>query len=294
MLFIAACSPTAPAQPAQTAEPVELSDCQLSAQGLQTRMAALCGRISVYEDRQSRTGRQIELNVAVIPAISRNPAEDPLIFLTGGPGQAATESYLSLSFAFDRINQKREIILVDQRGTGKSNPLVCGYNQDNTLDLEDEDLIPSLQECLNDLPARPELYTTPIAMDDLDQVREALGYEKINLYGLSYGSRAALTYLANYPEHVRTVILDGIVPQDEILGLEVARDAQRALDLILERCKAEWGYGVPAFPDQRQQLRAYCQATLGLENSFFERKKICRYLDHPILKRWKQNVILMA
>ena len=219
---------------------ITFEECQLSAPGLSVRLPAECGKLAVYEDRAANSGRQIELNIARIPAVSRNPAPDPLFFLTGGPGQAATESYLQLSTAFDSINQKREIILVDQRGTGQSNPLDCPeVEQESDLPSESGQEVARLKECLGKLDANPALYTTWIAMQDLDQVRAALGYEEINIYGLSYGTRAALTYLKQFPEHVRTVILDGVVPQDEPLGLDVARDAQRALDLILTRCEKE-------------------------------------------------------
>lgn len=251
--FLSACGATTASPPGESDQTIVLSECQLSSPGFQTRLPARCGKVSVFEDRQSATGRQMDLNIAVIPAVSRNPAPDPVFILAGGPGQAATESYQPLVSAFDRINQKREIILVDQRGTGKSNPLVCKSEQTNSLDLEDEDLIPWLQSCLESTTSRPEFFTTPIAMQDLDQVRRALGYEKINLYGVSYGTRAALTYLAAFPEHVRTVILDGVVPQDEVLGLEVARDAQRALDMIFDRCATEEACR-RAFPNVRQDF----------------------------------------
>lgn len=219
---------------------IDLADCQLSSPGTWMRLPARCGTLAVYEDRQAASGRQIHLNVAVIPAVSRNPEPDPLFFLTGGPGQAATESYLQVSFAFDRIQQKRDIILVDQRGTGKSNPLTCPQLQELAAETGQElDFAPALEACLKALDADPRFYTTSLAMQDLDQVRAALGYEQINIYGVSYGTRATLTYLKLFPDRVRSMILDGVVPQDEPLGLDVARDAQRALDLMFERCAAE-------------------------------------------------------
>lgn len=246
LLFLAtACAPASDSPGTPTGSSLSLQDCQLSASGLPIRLPARCGRLTVFEDRENNSGRQIELNIAVIPAVSRNPAPDPLFFLTGGPGQAATESYLQVSYAFDRINQKRDIVLVDQRGTGKSNPLNCteieSEESAGDLDLpdEDEELSQQLNDCLAGLDADPTLYTTSIAMQDLDEVRAALGYNQINLYGVSYGTRAVLTYLQQYPTRVRSIVLDGVVPQDSALGLDVARDAQRALDLIFARCAAE-------------------------------------------------------
>jgi pimeloyl-ACP methyl ester carboxylesterase len=253
MVFLPACGPSTPASEAQG---LTLEDCQLSAPGLSTRLSARCGALPVYEDRSAGSGRQIQLKVSVIPAVSRSPAPDPLFFLTGGPGQAATESYLQLSPAFERIHQQRDIVLVDQRGTGGSNPLDCPELEEEELEElpPDADLAPFIEGCLQALEGNPALYTTPIAMEDLDQVRAALGYETINLYGVSYGTRAALTYLQQYPGRVRTLILDGIVPQDEPLGLDVARDAQRALDLIFERCDADEACR-QAFPDVKGEFQ---------------------------------------
>lgn len=248
LLLLAACSGApAPTQAARQAATVSLEECQLSAPGLATRLPAQCGHLTVPENPQDPSGRQIELRLAVVPAVSRSPAPDPLFFLTGGPGQAATESYLQLASAFDRINQKREIVLVDQRGTGGSNPLEC-QALDDAGEESDTAYEQFLKTCLENLKADPRFYTTPIAMQDLDRVREALGYEQINLYGLSYGTRAALTYISLYPEHVRTAILDGVVPQDEVLGPGVAPDAQRALDRLLARCQ-ESPACQAAFPD---------------------------------------------
>ncbi len=238
----------------QTEEALDIGfqDCNLSTPGQPLRLPAQCATLEVPEDPNNPEGRQISLNIAVIPAISRSPAPDPLFFLSGGPGQAATETFPQISTAFDPITQKRDIVLVDQRGTGKSNPLTCPQTEEQALDSDpsDEELRATIEACLAEIEqkADPALYTTPIAMHDLDLVRQALGYGQINLYGVSYGSRAALTYLKLYPDNVRALILDGVVPQDEPLGLEVAADAQRALELIFARCAADEACN-QAFPD---------------------------------------------
>ena len=258
LVIFSACSSTpAQTEPAAQAAAIALQDCQLSAPGIATRMPARCGKLSVPENPQDPTGRQIVLNLAVITAVSRSPAPDPLFFLTGGPGQAATESYLQLSFAFDRINQKRDIVLVDQRGTGSSNPLECAGLDEPEADSA-SDMGPFLKTCLEKLDADPRFYTTSIAMQDLDRVREALGYQQVNLYGVSYGTRAALTYIRMYPERVRAAILDGVVPQDEPLGPDVAPDAQRALDKIVARCQenADCRAAFPDLANKFQSLQA--------------------------------------
>jgi pimeloyl-ACP methyl ester carboxylesterase len=215
---------------------IRVEPCILTSPGSPFRIGAQCGTLTVYEDRQSQAGRTIDLRIAVLPAVSRNPEPDPLFFLSGGPGQSALETYPMIHSAFARVNQRRDIVLVDQRGTGSSNPLNCPGGEE-IVDIE-EDLLPWAQACINALDADLRFYTTSIAADDLNQVRTALGYEQINLYGVSYGSRAALTYIRQYGASVRTAILDGVVPQDEALGLRVARDAQQALDLIFARCQS--------------------------------------------------------
>jgi pimeloyl-ACP methyl ester carboxylesterase len=228
---------------------IALAPCQLGAGGSPSRFAARCGVLPVPEDRSNPERRTIPLRVAVVPAMSRNPAADPLVFFTGGPGQAATETYPQLAPAFRRINRDRDVVLVDQRGTGGSNALRCPEEDVKDLSLLDESAIgPWVSRCLEALAGDPRFYTTSIAMRDLDEVRAALGYDQVNLYGLSYGTRAALTYLRMYPERVRSVILDGVAPPTEVLGVDVAADAERAIDLVIARCSLDEECR-EAFPD---------------------------------------------
>jgi len=236
---------------------ITLVPCQLSAPGRTDRVTAECGTFTVYENRDDGTGRTIDLRVAVVPAIDRDPKPDPLVFLTGGPGQAATESYVSVRSAFERIHRERDIVLVDQRGTGSSNPLRCPKPDDASelWLLEDEAMETWVAQCLEELDADPRFYTTAIAMEDLDAVREALGYKRVNLYGISYGTRAAISYTRQFPDRVRSIILDGIAPPTEVLGVDIARDAQRALDLLVKRC-AEDDACAKAFPNPEGDLEA--------------------------------------
>jgi pimeloyl-ACP methyl ester carboxylesterase len=248
-LLFSSCSSGVPTEQARS---IVLADCQLSMPGSSIRLDAQCGKLKVYEDRSTSSGRQIELNIAIIPAVSRSPSPDPLFFLAGGPGEAATQSYIAVASAFSSIRAKRDIVLVDQRGTGKSHPLEC-RNSSQSNAQSDESAF--LKDCLSQLNADPRLYTTTIAMQDLDQVRDALGYEKINIYGASYGTRAALVYLRMYPERVRTIILDGAAPPNWTLGPSVAGDAQRAMNLIFNRCKSEPACQ-NAFPDLSTEFDA--------------------------------------
>ncbi len=216
---------------------IELEPCQLETPGSPYRIPARCGTYAVPEDRELGDGREIALRVAIVPALSRNPEPDPLVFLTGGPGQAATQSFVTVQPAFRRIGQNRDIVLVDQRGTGGSNALRCPAPDAADLWLLKGDaLLQWVEDCLETFEADPRFYTTAIAMEDLDEIRETLGYDVVNLYGVSYGTRAALSYLRQFPDRVRSVILDGVVPPTEVLGIDVARDAQRALDFMIARC----------------------------------------------------------
>jgi pimeloyl-ACP methyl ester carboxylesterase len=236
------------------AQRLVLAPCQLGAPGSASRLSARCGTLRVPENRSKTDGRAIDLRVAVVPAVSRDKAPDPLVFLTGGPGQAATETYPQLAPAFRRVNRERDIVLVDQRGTGGSNALRCPEEEVKDLALLDEDAIgPWAARCLASLAGDPRFYTTSVAMADLDEVRAALGYDRLNLYGLSYGTRAALTYLRLYPDRVRSVILDGVVPPTEVLGLDVAKDAERAIDLVIARCSSD-PKCKEAFPDLTADL----------------------------------------
>jgi len=130
-----------------------------------SRHAAKCGTLTVFEDRSARSGRQIDLRIAVLPATGDAVAPDPLFLLADGPGQAATEAFLPVLSAFERINHKRDIVLVDQRGTGKSHALRCPQSPQDLATLPDDQLAVELKTCLSQLDADPRLYTTSIAMD---------------------------------------------------------------------------------------------------------------------------------
>lgn len=217
---------------------------------------ARCGTLPVWEDRDAREGRRIDLRVAVLPATGPDAAAPPLFALTGGPGQSAVQAAGLFARVFDRARETRDLVLVDQRGTGASNPLRCpfpGDDADPQSYLGDQMPAGALAECLEDLEADPRLYTTPVAADDLDQVREALGYGRIDLYGFSYGSRVALVYLRRHPENARSAILAGAVPTDMKVPTHHAPDAQRALDLLFEQCAADAECSA-AYPDLEEKF----------------------------------------
>ncbi len=224
---------------------------------------AFCGGYEVYEDRAAGQGRKIRLNVVVLPAKSADPAADPVFFFAGGPGGAATDAAPRIDSFTPSLRRQRDFVLVDQRGTGDSNPLTCTtYGDEPTL----QDYLgalmprPAMEACRAELEERADLalYTTPIAMDDIDDVRAWLGYEQINLLGSSYGSRAAMTYLARHGEHVRTATLMGVVPPAEVAHRARSRNAERTMNLLFLEC-ARNKRCLKAFPDVRQELLTVLQ-----------------------------------
>lgn len=188
-------APFAAAQPE-----LDLEDCRLDGVSVPAR----CGTLTVFEDRAAATGRTIDLEIVVLPAVSDNPEPDPLFFLAGGPGQAATDLAGPMLPLLSEVRRTRDLVFVDQRGTGGSGRMTCAFfesdaDEQTAGESLQIDALPldDLRECLAEVEtaADPRQYTTPVAMDDLDDVRAALGYETINLYGGSYGTRAGLIYL---------------------------------------------------------------------------------------------------
>ena len=207
--------------------------------GIET--AARCGSYEVWEDREARKGRKISLEIALIPARARARQPDPIVVLAGGPGQGAVSLAPQVLPLFARLNDARDIVLIDQRGTGNSNPLDCDPDEPQALQALFEETLPEqmLARCLARLDADPKQYVTSIAVADLDEVRGALGYEKLNLWGGSYGTRVALEYLRRHPGRVRSMVLDGVAPPTMKLPLSFVADGDAALARLIEACDAE-------------------------------------------------------
>lgn len=255
LLLLAGCGSDASADlPEPT---IDLASCTLTG-----GLAAECAELTVPEDRTDPSGRTLDLNIVVVPSTSSEPEPDPLFLLAGGPGQAATEAFPPIISLFDEVRRTRDIVMVDQRGTGESAPLTCPNLEDETLpaDLSDEAFIALLDECREELSERTDLtqYTTDDAIDDLDAVREALGYEQINLYGASYGTRLAQAYMKRYPEQVRSAVLEAVVGPELVLFQDMPRDGQRALDDLFERCAADEACSA-AFPNLASEFETILQ-----------------------------------
>ncbi len=218
---------------------------------------AECATISVPEDASRPAGRQVRLFIARVPAINRRSQPDPLFLIAGGPGMGTADMYTGVAQAFARVGRDRDIVLVDQRGTGRSTPLACDLSDDTLLEGREADIKALTARCRDALQKGHDLtqFTTSVAVRDLDAVRAALGYELINLYGVSYGTRVAQHYLRRFPQHTRSLILDGVVPPGLSLGPEIATDAEAALGRILARCRLD-GDCHKAFGDPTEPYRA--------------------------------------
>ncbi len=218
-----------------------LESCRIAdADGL-VSVEARCGKLAVAENPEEPRGPAIELAVAVVPAVARQAKPDPLFLLAGGPGQGAIEGYVPLLGAFAGIHRERDLVLVDQRGTGGSHRLDCSLPDEALVngEMSPAELRTLAGECLAQLSGRPQYYTTSIAVRDLDAVRAALGYERINLYGGSYGTRVAQHYARRFPERTRTIVLDAVVPPTLVLVPQIAIESQRALERVFARCAAD-------------------------------------------------------
>lgn len=203
--------------------------------------ALLGGTLSVFENRETRVGRKIGLNVVVLPAFDQKTKGDPIFDLAGGPGAASTDAAMFYATDGKGCRRRHDVVLVDQRGTGKSNPLSMRQKKTSQHYLNEMypvDYVKKLRETL-ERHADLTQYTTSIAMDDLDEVRAWLGYDRINLFGLSYGTRAALVYLRQHPDHVRTVTLMGVAPTYLKMPMYHAEAAARAMDLLLQQCEKD-------------------------------------------------------
>ena len=219
-----------------------LTPCRIS--GIETE--ALCGSVMRPLDPAAAAGTSIDVHYAVLPALARNKHPDPVFFFAGGPGQSAIEVAGSVTRLLARVSNRRDIVLVDQRGTGRSAPLRCPSLapttplRDSADSKHQEQRLAECREALRKLPHGDlRHYTTTVAMSDIDAVRMALGAERINLVGASYGTRAALEYMRLFPAHLRRVVIDGVAPPDMALPAAFSVDNQAALEAALRACEAD-------------------------------------------------------
>jgi pimeloyl-ACP methyl ester carboxylesterase len=180
-------------------------------------------------------GATLMLHVTIAPALREGTRRDPLFVLAGGPGEAGSDVLPMLGTAFRHVRATRDIVFIDQRGTGLSGKLDCPPDADEDTALSDAEVDAALKRCIAASHAPFASYTTLHAARDIEQVRGALGYGKINLWGGSYGTRLAQVYARAYPAAVRTLILDAVAAPDQVIPAG-GRDAQTALDRLFDGC----------------------------------------------------------
>lgn len=222
---------------------ISLAPCEVPGAQPNVKEKALCGTYEVFENRVAKSGRKIALKILVFPATDKNKSIDPLFYIPGGPGSSATEDAPYVAQELAAIRERRDLVFVDQRGTGGSNPLNCEFFSQSDLRSYFGYYFPldDVRKCRTQLEPKADLrlYTTTIAMDDLDDVRKALGYEKINLLGGSYGTRAAQVYLKNHQSHVRAIVLHGVSPTNQFMPRDFPEHTERALNGVLDECNAD-------------------------------------------------------
>ncbi|MEH0166740.1 alpha/beta hydrolase [Paucibacter sp. JuS9] len=220
-----------------------------------------CGSVKRPLDPAKPDGTQIDVHYVVVPALARNKLTDPVLFLAGGPGQSAINIAPMVLNRLSRMNNRRDLVFVDQRGTGRSAPLECPDDRHLSA-AESADPARQLQrieQCRDSLAKLPHgdmrFYTTTIAMQDMDAVRQQLGAPSWNVIGGSYGTRAALELQRQFPQQVRRMVIDGVAPPDMTLPASFSTDGQAALEAALNACEKDAACS-KSFPNLRQQWTA--------------------------------------
>jgi pimeloyl-ACP methyl ester carboxylesterase len=254
-VLLVACFSSAGIPQRSSTTSLQLQPCDVPGIKVKTK----CGILEVFENRAARKGRKINLKIIVVPATGTSRSEDPVFYIGGGPGSSATEESPGSVPLFASILEHRDLVFVDQRGTGGSNPLNCSFYDTNDPQSFLEYFFPlnDVKKCRKELESKADLtlYTTSIAMDDLDEVRSALGYDQINIFAGSYGTRAALVYLRQHPEHLRTLTLQGVVPTNDYMPFDFARRNERALQGVIAECVGDAACN-KAFPNLREETKA--------------------------------------
>jgi len=234
---------------------------------------ARCETVTVAENPAKPAGRTIALNVVVVPAVKKKSGEPPMFHLEGGPGVAGTNAAEFYAGPGSLYREHRDVVLIDQRGTGKSNPLRCP-ELEKLGPLVEMYPLDEVKACREALEKSADLtqYSTERAADDIEAVRRALGYEKIDLWGLSYGTRLAQVYMKRYPSHVRRVLLAGFVPLAYRTPLSHAINAQRVLDLLFYKCErdAECAAKYPQLRDDWSSMMTSAKAAAVPAGPFAE------------------------
>ncbi len=235
-----------------------LTECRIRAAEGYPGIKARCGEFERHLDPEDTSSPLLKLSIAIVPALSLKPEPDPFVPIAGGPGGASIRFYAGYAQAFESIRRHRDILLIDQRGTGQSELMACDFG-DEIIEgqLSVEETVAYARQCLEELPHDSRFFTTSVAVQDLEALRVALGYPALNLYGSSYGTRVAQHFVRRYPDSTRSVILDGVTAPQIALGPEIAIEAQKALRAIFDRCEedAACNEAFPTLTDRFEVLR---------------------------------------
>jgi pimeloyl-ACP methyl ester carboxylesterase len=238
--------------------PVALQSCSVPG----VDRSARCGAIEVLENPDQPGSRKLEIHFVVIRATNGHARPDPIVPLLGGPGEAATEAGQMVVQRLAPMLNDRDLLLVDQRGTGQSGPLRCRFYSPDNPAASLQNLFPParVESCAKDLAAHADLtqYSYRRFADDLERVRKTLGYGPLNLLAGSYGTRAAQVFVRAYPSSVRTIYLGSVVPIDIAQPLPFAKAAQSTLDRTLAACDADPACHF-AFPRVRDEFSQVMQ-----------------------------------
>lgn len=242
-LWLPVCLALGQSAPSAASEAAQLKPCRVA--GIKTEVQ--CGVVQRALDPARPAGVKIDIHYVVVPALARRKLPDPVFLLAGGPGQSAISVAPVVMAQMRRLNNRRDLVFVDQRGTGKSAPLMCADDRSASLaqQLDEKRREARLRQCLAELQKLPygdlRFFTTTLAMQDVDAVRQALGATTLNLIGASYGTRAALEYMRQFGPSVRRSVIDGVAPPDMVLPASVSPDSQAALNALLQACEADAG-----------------------------------------------------
>ncbi|MEM6708714.1 MAG: alpha/beta hydrolase [Pseudomonadota bacterium] len=230
--------------------------CTLYGGGGANRIDADCVSVTRPLDPERPDGEQLELTVAILKSLAPQPAQDAFTLINGGPGGSSIELLVDLAPLLTGILRERDIVVVDQRGTGLSHPLHCDILDSVETEPDAEATRAAAEDCIANLDVDPRFFTTSLAVDDLDAVRATLGYDALTVYGVSYGTRVAQHYARKYAPHTRALIIDGVVPLPAALGPDIARNGQATLDSIFQRCEDDdaCATAFPKLADDFQRL----------------------------------------
>ena len=228
--------PVVPPLLAQTDPAPIFAPCHLTGSGGSGSLQAQCATWLRPLNPDAGDGEQIELFIAKLPSTAMEPAADALTLINGGPGGSSVDLLVEYAPVLQRFTRERDVLVIDQRGTGRSTALNCASLTDAPEAYEEAKILEATAGCLQQLSHDPRFFTTSVAVTDLEALRVSLGYAQLSLYGVSYGTRVVQQYLRRYPEFTRSAVIDGVVPPPAALGSNVALNSQQALDNVFSRC----------------------------------------------------------